>query len=29
VGLIDGNASLLLDGSEPLFDVEKTYRSSS
>lgn len=29
VGSIDGNASLLLDGSEPLFDVEKTYRSSS
>lgn len=29
VGLIDGNTSLLVDSSEPLFDVEKTYRNNS
>ena len=27
-GLVDGRVSLATDGSEPLFDAEKTYRSS-
>ena len=29
VGLVDGRVVLAADGSEPLFDAEKTYRSSS
>lgn len=29
VGLVNGRVSLSGDGSEPLFDAEKTYRSSS
>ena len=29
VGLLDGKATLVADGSEPLFDADKTYRNPS